>query len=276
MSDYRPEHLDFNTPTYLDPHVSRGLFLRRHDQRQARKEDFDLIRWILVGTPLFLLVLLVGYCVTSYKNATTPDVIMIQELNWRKFENPDIPFEDAENHVYTTVNSIAEAENWLLGHGYKSRLIHTRGKYEYGGEHSSYLKMFPVKGRALSLDESVVMIEVDYGNGDIYRFPFRTLPDESAIDFSRFERSRLPAHWNGRMPEHTDAGNTVAFELGFYSTHNWANRAPLSHRLEYNWPDGGYDIEKPEEGRKETREEARRTAEEERTQFQRQVEEALN
>ena len=104
MSDYRPEHLDFNTPTYLDPHVSRGLFLRRHDQRQARKEDSDLIRWILIGFPFFLLVLLIGSCVNSYKNATTTDVVTIQELNWRKFESPDIPFEDAENHVCATLD----------------------------------------------------------------------------------------------------------------------------------------------------------------------------
>ena len=253
-------------PDYLDPHGSKGLHLRRLDQKRADKENLELIGWLfqlfrclLIVSPILVPLLIIGGVIKALHGPEMPNAVRIRELNWRKFEG-------SEEHIYATVGSIEEAEDWLLKRGYKYRLIYTRGKYEYGGDHDSYLKRFPVKGKAHSLDESVISLDVDYGDGDIHRLPFRTLPGESGIDFSRFERS-----WKGRMPEHPMAFNTLAFELGYVSTHNWTRGYSTG-----NWPSGGYDVEEGEKNRIEAKGQAKLEAEEERVHFQRQVEDALN
>ena len=188
-----------NHPPYrnLEPSPNEGLYLRRLDEKQAAKEGAQLV-------PVFWLVIILALLASPFihlQNLVRTDQVHLIEAN---------PHLETQFDGYTMAKftSIYEAENWLLENGYKVRRLDTRpfGSYRWGED---YLKTFYVKGQIGSMNESVVAISVDYGNGQWHLYPFTTTDASTPLDFSRFERSRVPARWKHRTP----------FVLGFYSTH---------------------------------------------------------
>ena len=183
----------------LKPSPFEGRFQRELDEWIGRR----ISQRIAIMCFCVLVVYLPYLAISSFcANLFTRDTVQLVELN--PHLNPN--FESGPEF-----QSIAEAEDWLLEQGYKYRIISTSGHGTWGGDLSSYDKNFPVKGRAGSLDESVIMMTVDYGDGELYELPFAESSEDSSIDFSRFEKSQVPELWVD--------GYDLAFTLNFASTH---------------------------------------------------------
>ena len=98
------------------------------------------------------------------------------------------------SNLYAIVDSVEEAEDWLLERGYQARRINVDIDPEPGKQVTpeSMQRTFLVRGRNVNgrydyRTESVVKITVDYGDERTYGVSYKP-DDENVIDFDRFER----------------------------------------------------------------------------------------
>lgn len=147
-------------------------------------------------------------------NMTTTNEIALLELNPVLKHNPPQPFLEKHSTMYAKFSSFHEAEDWLLENGYKCRYI----KVDHHNTWSDYsYKTFAVKGKPGGPYESVIAMDVDYGDGDEYFYPFCNHPGDSPIDWDRFERIEVK---KDRHRADTGKGCGVYFIMTRNSTHN--------------------------------------------------------
>jgi len=211
-------------------------------------------QWILMCfVILFPIVTIVMLCRNTYLDATTTNVVEIMELNPLLRDHPEIPFlgtdrwNDPDRWKYARLSSVKKAEDWLLEHDYKCRIIPTQN---HGLEGGISFKTFAVKGQPGTPTESVVLIAVEYGRGDPHLIPFRHEESESPVDWSRFERIEVPDSY-GRADTGTGAG--AYFVLDYVSTHNSPPNLLLRISGVGSWPRGlihGERLKDLQEGKK--------------------------
>jgi hypothetical protein len=165
-----------------------------------------IVAWYFVFMVTMVLpYLLYGEVRDAFLRAVTHDVVWVQEMNPyiyggaypnRSPGDIDPPFPlctERDNHglknYYARLGSVREAEDWLLAHGYKKRMVsHVCAPDTFCS------KTMPV--RMVTADqESIVNVIVDYGDGDLHFLVFRYPEGKSPLDFSRFETAESPENW---------------------------------------------------------------------------------
>ena len=210
---------------------------------------------ILACIIIFVPPIMVWVAVSGFFANTRTNVVRIKEMNSNVVSGtPEFPFIKYEDYYsrdyrcYAKVSTIKEAEDLLLRRGYKCRYVWTRIYNDelnntndlgvtYGEYNDSRYKTFLTKGKPGSKYESVVMIDIDYGDHDNYLLQFRYQDKDNPINFSRFERIKLP---KSPYLAETGMGCRCPFEFALYSTH-YSGPGRLGSLLGEKWNTGVYN-----------------------------------
>ena len=93
---------------------------------------------------------------------------------------------------YACVNSVKEAEDWLLAHDYKKTTIETDSMPPNRPE-NEVTKEFFIRNVAGTKAYSVVGLLIDYGDYDIHLVPFSYPVRGTPVNFSRFQNEDFKA-----------------------------------------------------------------------------------
>ncbi|MGA2067831.1 MAG: hypothetical protein ABSG86_22880 [Thermoguttaceae bacterium] len=172
--------------------------------------------------------------VNAVTRATTKSRVWIIEENHAIYsEMMPSPFPMIDGHgtncpvpkFYACVGSVREAEDWLLGHGYKKTTICTRHLGESEAEKEFFVRHVPG-----TKAYSYVMLMIDYGDYDIRLVPYHYPRGKSPVNFARFQEEDWSGtggwentpmwNWQPPMPcMSTDACGSHTF--GRMTSSNW-------------------------------------------------------